>query len=159
MFEIVLGNGQIIIFTLARVDGSSEDDPAQGVSTTSVKDVQLSEVLSINSRYTAAEAYSAEGLQDVALSFAGEQAQTYALYQNTPNPFKGETRIAFELPTAATATITIKDMNGNVVSVINGDYAKGYNSVSVEGLSTTGVMYYTLKSGDFTATKKMILVE
>ena len=99
------------------------------------------------------------GPQDVVLSFAGEQAQTYALYQNTPNPFKGETRIAFELPTEAAATITIKDMNGNVVSVINGDYAKGYNSVSVEGLSTTGVMYYTLKSGDFTATKKMILVE
>jgi hypothetical protein len=45
--------------------------------------------------------------------------------------------------------------------VINGQYAKGYNQVSLKSteLSATGVLTYTLKAADFTATRKMIIVE
>jgi hypothetical protein len=129
------------------------------VSFTALEDVNLSEAVSINSRFTAAEAYAAGELQDVALTFSGSTTANYALYQNTPNPFKGETVIAFELAEAGNAVVTIMDVNGKVVRTINGDFAKGFNNVTVKDINTTGVLYYTLESGDFTATKKMIIIE
>ena len=130
------------------------------MSFTALADVKLSDVVSINSRFTAAEAYGANGeLQDVELTFSGATANTNALYQNTPNPFKGTTMIGFELAQAGQATITIMDVNGKVVRTIQKDGVQGFNNVEVKNINATGVLYYTLESGDFTATKKMIIIE
>ena len=45
--------------------------------------------------------------------------------------------------------------------MVRGDFAQGYNQVILKAneLNATGVLYYTLKSGDFVATKKMIILE
>jgi len=122
----------------------------------------LSEVLNLNSRYTAAEAYKGGEVMNVGLNFnASKSFANYALYQNTPNPFAGETVIGFNLPTAGQATLTIQDVTGRTLKVINGQYAKGYNQVTVKDrdLSTKGVLTYTIKVADFTMTKKMVIVE
>ncbi|MFK7937098.1 MAG: cohesin domain-containing protein, partial [Saprospiraceae bacterium] len=120
----------------------------------------LSEVISVNSAVTAAEAYKANEVLDVALNFGGAtQTAGFELFQNTPNPFNGVTTINFNLPTAASATLTVSDVTGKVLSVINGDYAKGLNQVQFSSNTATGVLYYTLETADFTATKKMIIVE
>jgi len=122
----------------------------------------LSEVLNLNSRYTAAEAYKGGELMNVGLVFnAGKASANYELYQNTPNPFAGETIIGFNLPVAGEATLTIQDVTGRLLKVINGQYAKGYSQVSLKSteLTATGVLTYTLKAADFTATRKMIIVE
>jgi len=122
----------------------------------------LSEVLNLNSRYTAAEAYKGGEVVNVGLNFnASKASANYELYQNTPNPFAGETIIGFNLPAAGAATLTIQDVTGRTLKVINGQYARGYNQVSLKSaeLSATGVLTYTLKAGDFTMTRKMIIVE
>jgi hypothetical protein len=122
----------------------------------------LSEVLNLNSRYTAAEAYKGGEVVNVGLNFnASKASANYELYQNTPNPFAGESIIGFNLPAAGSATLTIQDVTGRTLKVINGQYAKGYNQVSLKSteLSATGVLTYTLKAADFTATRKMIIVE
>ncbi|MCB9081090.1 MAG: T9SS type A sorting domain-containing protein [Lewinellaceae bacterium] len=126
-------------------------------------DGQLSNALNLNSRYTAAEAYKAGEVLNVGLNFTnGVAAATgFELYQNTPNPFQGETMIGFNLPEAAQATITIQDVTGRTLRVIRAQYAKGYNQVSVRSneLPASGVLYYTLEAANFTATKKMVIVE
>jgi len=126
-------------------------------------DAQLSEVLSVGSRYTKAEAYTADAeLFDVKVEFNnGTAVNEFALYQNQPNPFKGETVIGFELPEASTATLTIYDVSGRTLRVIEGDFAKGFNQVTVSRseLSGTGVLYYQLDTPNDSATKKMILVD
>jgi hypothetical protein len=45
--------------------------------------------------------------------------------------------------------------------VIEGEYAKGYNQLELDrtDLQTAGVVYYQLTSGEYSATKKMIVVE
>jgi hypothetical protein len=68
------------------------------------------------------------------------------------------TQIGFNLPEASEVTLTINDVSGRTLKVIRGEFAKGYNIVNVNDLPS-GVMYYTLKSGDFMATKKMIKIE
>jgi hypothetical protein len=122
----------------------------------------LSEVLNLNSRYTAAEAYKGGEVVNVGLNFnASKASANYELYQNTPNPFAGETIIGFNLPAAGAATLTIQDVTGRTLKVINGQYVKGYNQVSLKSweLMAVGVLTYTLKVADFTMTRKMIVVE
>jgi hypothetical protein len=122
----------------------------------------LSEVLNLNSRYTAAEAYKGGEVLNVGLNFnAAKASANYELYQNTPNPFTGETVIGFNLPIEGEATLTIQDVTGRTLKVIKAQYAKGYHQVSLKSkeLTATGVLTYTLKAADYTLTKKMIVVE
>jgi len=69
--------------------------------------------------------------------------------------------IGFEMPQASDATLSVLDVTGKVITTINGNYAKGYNEIelSKSDLGAAGVYYYQLDSGDFTATKKMIIIE
>ena len=127
-------------------------------------DVMLSEVLGVSSELTMAEAYGKDGsLQDVAIEFTDGKVAgaAFELYQNQPNPFKGETLIGFNLPAAADATVTVSDVTGKVLTVIHHDGVKGYNSVVVnaKSLPATGVLSYTVKTGEYTATKKMVITE
>ena len=123
-------------------------------------DAQLSDVLSVGSRFTVAEAYNNnDETLDVAINFGGKVASSadFALYQNTPNPFMGETVIGFNLPEAAKATITVQDVAGRVISTLDGEYAKGYNEVRFNAANLpAGVLSYKLESANFTATKQMV---
>ncbi len=122
----------------------------------------LSEVISISSEYTQAEAYTTNGeMQNVGINFGTTTATAdFALYQNTPNPFKGETTIGFNLPEAAAATITVSDVSGKVIKVVDGDFVQGYNMITLNSDNlANGVLYYQLDTDNFTATKKMIIIE
>jgi len=83
------------------------------------------------------------------------------LFQNDPNPFKDETMIGFNLSDAAKANLTVYNVANKIIYKTDINGVKGYNKVTldVETLGTTGVLYYTLKSGDFSKTMKMIVSE
>jgi Secretion system C-terminal sorting domain len=126
---------------------------------------QLSQMLSTSSRITKAIAFTTEGArQDVSLRFNG-QAGTIAgagfeLFQNTPNPVKNVTNVSFNLPEAAKATVTITNAEGRVVKTVVGNYAKGFNTVTFNRADLqAGVLFYQVTSGEFTAVKKMVVVE
>jgi hypothetical protein len=129
----------------------------------------LSEMMRITSDITETEAYTTVGeeveLLDVALLFGTKPvtsgASEFALYQNEPNPFVDQTIIGFELPSAMPATLKVYDLTGRVVHVVEGDYVQGYNEIVLKykELSSAGAFYYRLDAGDFTASKKMILME
>ncbi|WP_421947073.1 T9SS type A sorting domain-containing protein [Phaeodactylibacter xiamenensis] len=121
-------------------------------------------VLGVSSAVTKAEAYGKDGsFQDVAIEFStGTVAGAgFELYQNQPNPFKGETVIGFNLPEAAQVTITISDVTGKVLKLYRQDGSKGYNHITVKSseLAATGVVQYTVSTGTHSATKHMIIVE
>lgn len=89
------------------------------------------------------------------------QPNEFKLNQNFPNPFNPSTSISFELPSLSIVKLTIYDALGREVStLINeklpaGSYEKNWNAGSL----TSGMYYYTLKAGDFSETKKMMLVK
>ncbi len=134
---------------------------------TATESGSLSEMLHImnTTKLTDAEAYNgSEEMLDVALTFRSGNVATgkdFALFQNEPNPFAGATVIGFTLPEAMDATLTIFDVTGKVIRTIEGSYAAGYNEVKVnrKDLASSGVMYYRLDAKDFTATKKMVIIE
>jgi hypothetical protein len=124
---------------------------------------KLSEVLSIGSSMTPAEAYVANGDMEVSLRFGNNKAATagFELFQNSPNPFNGATVIGFNLPVASSAKISVYDASGKMVKVINGDYARGINTVILNksDLNVSGVLYYQIDTPTHTATKKMVILE
>jgi hypothetical protein len=124
---------------------------------------QLSELITITSRITRAEAYStADELLDVAMSFTNQAiAARFEVCQNTPNPFDSETKIAYNLPEHAVVTVTIQDVTGKTLKVLNQDGQKGYNSVILDAkaLGLTGLLYYTVETDKNSITKKMIVMD
>ena len=126
------------------------------------EDVQLSNALVINSKVTAAEAVTAEfQAANVALAFNGATANTFAVYQNTPNPFSAETVIGFNAIEAGNATVTFTSVEGKVLAVRTVEAAKGYNAITVNAteIAAAGVVYYTVETANNTATNKMVIVK
>ncbi|HLF64062.1 MAG TPA: T9SS type A sorting domain-containing protein, partial [Saprospiraceae bacterium] len=149
-----------------KVSPVSTSDVLFTLTFTATESGDLSQMLGINNntKLTEAEAYNGtEEILDVTLSFRNGVAagKEYALFQNEPNPFEGSTVIGFTLPEAMDATVTVYDVTGKVVRVIEGSYAQGYNEIKVnrKDLAVTGVMYYRLDASDFTATKKMVVID
>jgi hypothetical protein len=144
-------------------NGTAANGNMFGLVFRATQDSKLSEALSVTSRHMNAEAYNNAGeAMNVALNFnSGVVAEAaFELRQNMPNPFKGETMIGFNLAEASSATLTINDVTGRVLKVVRGDFAKGANQISLNSkdLPASGVLYYTLTAGEYTATKKMIIL-
>jgi hypothetical protein len=120
--------------------------------------------LALSSTVTAAEAYDVDFRKmPVKLSQRTKDnvATTYELKQNVPNPFNESSQISFLLPESAFAKLTITDVAGKVIKVIEKAFDKGENHVLINKaeLGATGILIYKLESGSFTDTKKMILLE
>jgi len=125
---------------------------------------KLSEVLSLNNRGLAPEAYdTADEIYDLALNFNQTTpiAESVELFQNQPNPFGEQTTIQFTLPSPQKAMLTIYDVNGKVVKQYGGEYGKGKHQVLIEkaDLPTAGLMYYALETANDKIIKKMILLD
>ncbi len=84
----------------------------------------------------------------------------YFLAQNYPNPFNPATTISFTLPVRSRVTLTVYDILGKEVAVLaNGDMLPGtYNAVFNAQQCASGVYLYRLTTGNFTETKKMLLL-
>jgi hypothetical protein len=86
----------------------------------------LSEMINLNSKETQAEAYNtSDDIKDLKLSFRGaENGAEFALYQNEPNPFKGNTVIGYDVPQSGSVTLTVFDVTGKILVVKNQDAVK-----------------------------------
>jgi hypothetical protein len=85
----------------------------------------------------------------------------FMLSQNGPNPFHPTTTIRFSVAESGVATLIIYDVLGHVAAVpFNGAATPGQEyTVRVDGSRLrSGVYWYRLKSGNRTATKKMVLL-
>jgi len=87
-----------------------------------------------------------------------QTGQGFALYQNEPNPWSGSTLIRFELPEAGKARLTLFDLTGSIVLVVEREFSAGENTIEItEGdMPATGILYYRLESGSYAAAKKML---
>ncbi|MEW6686414.1 MAG: FlgD immunoglobulin-like domain containing protein [Candidatus Edwardsbacteria bacterium] len=94
------------------------------------------------------------------------------LYQNQPNPFSSQTAIRYSLPamsheprTTSHTTLKVYNIADQLVkTLVNEPQEPGYYAVRWDGKDengkpvASGVYFYRLQAGDFSATKKMILL-
>ncbi len=109
-----------------------------------------------------------ENLQNLLALLVPEET---VLLRNYPNPFNPETWIPYQLATPAEVVLTIYDMNGQLVRRLAvGHQAAGmyqsrsraiyWNGRNQLGESVaSGLYFYTLMAGEFTATRRMVILK
>ena len=91
---------------------------------------------------------------------------TFELEQNHPNPFNPGTKISWQSPVSGWQTLKVYDILGNEVATLVDEYREAgsyeieFNAVETNhGVSLpSGVYFYQLRVGDYSETKKMILM-
>jgi Secretion system C-terminal sorting domain len=85
----------------------------------------------------------------------------YFLSQNYPNPFNPSTTIEFSIPERSHVSLKVYDVLGNeVATLVNGWMESTNHQVTFDGSRlASGIYYYTLTTGNFTSTKKLILLK
>ncbi len=91
------------------------------------------------------------------------------MHANYPNPFNPETWIPYQLAAPAEVTLTMYDMHGGVVRRLEmghqaaGMYQSRSHALYWDGRNergesvASGLYFYTLRAGDFTGTRKMLI--
>ncbi|MCM2272231.1 MAG: T9SS type A sorting domain-containing protein [candidate division Zixibacteria bacterium] len=91
---------------------------------------------------------------------------SFYLSQNYPNPFNPSTEIRFSLPRRSAIRLTVFNLLGQEVTTLtDGEYAAGEYRVRWNGQDTSGesvasgIYFYRLEAGEFSRTRKMVLLK
>jgi len=100
--------------------------------------------------------YSVVGVNDKT-----ETANSYLLEQNYPNPFNPETTIGYSIPNSGHVTLSVYNTLGQIVTTLvnsyenAGSYKVKFNAKDL----TSGIYFYRINCGSFSASKKLIIVK
>lgn len=85
----------------------------------------------------------------------------YELAQNTPNPFNPATNIRYIVPEAGAVTLYVYDVKGSLVEKLVEGYQEAdiYNISFNGGKYSSGIYFYRLQVGEYTALRKMVLLK
>ena len=85
----------------------------------------------------------------------------FVLHQNYPNPFNPLTTFSFSIPERTFVSLKIFDLLGNEVAFIvseelkEGNYTRLWDAKDI----SSGIYFYHLKAGDYSQTKKLVLIK
>ncbi len=87
--------------------------------------------------------------------------KTYALSQNYPNPFNPTTKIDYQLPKSGYVSLRVYDVLGNeVATLVDGQKEAGSYTVGLNaGNLSSGTYFYKLQAGEYSTTKKLVLLK
>lgn len=87
--------------------------------------------------------------------------QKHELCQNFPNPFNPNTKIKFQLPHGGFVSFTIYGIQGSeIITLLNEQLKPGTYEVEWDAANyPSGVYFYNLTAGDYSETKKMMLIK
>ena len=112
-----------------------------------------------------------QGIENLKALLASLIPEETALHRNYPNPFNPETWIPYQLAESAEVTLTIYDINGQLVRRLAvghqaaGMYQNRSRAVYWDGRNllgesvASGLYFYTLTASEFTATRKMLILK
>ena len=112
-----------------------------------------------------------QGIENLESLLASLIPEETALLRNYPNPFNPETWIPYQLAESAEVTLTIYDMNGQLVRRLEvghqtvGMYRSRSRVVYWDGRNqlgefvASGLYFYTLTAGEFSATRRMLILK
>ena len=85
----------------------------------------------------------------------------YSLYQNYPNPFNPVTHFEFWIANFGFASIKIYDVLGNEVkTLVKHDLHPGIYEIEWDASNyPSGIYFYTLSAGEFSETRKAVLIK
>ena len=112
-----------------------------------------------------------QGIANLQHLLASLMPEKTALHRNYPNPFNPETWIPYQLATPAEVALTIYDMNGQIVRHLAvghqaaGMYQSRSRAIYWDGRNqfgesvASGLYFYTLTAGEFSGTRRMVILK
>jgi len=96
-----------------------------------------------------------------ALSAGNMIPDKYTLSQSYPNPFNPTTTIKYGLPEESDVRISVYDISGNLIETLISEHqSAGYHTTTWNASNMpTGVYFYKIRAGSFSAVKKCILLK
>jgi glucose/arabinose dehydrogenase len=90
----------------------------------------------------------------------GPVPREYSLAQNYPNPFNPATMIHYSLPFTGFVTLKVYNLIGEeAATLVNGFQEAGYKRAAWDAANfPSGIYFYRLTSGSFSASRKMLVV-
>jgi hypothetical protein len=94
-------------------------------------------------------------------SVSNEIPKQFSLSQNYPNPFNPVTSIEFRLPDRGSVKLRVYDVMGKEIqTLVKGEMNPGVYKTEWNAANySSGVYFYTLVSGNFTETRKMVIAK
>lgn len=85
----------------------------------------------------------------------------YELNQNYPNPFNPVTKIKYQIAKTSDVSLKIYDISGREVqTLVNDNVSAGTHEAIFDGTKlSSGTYFYRIQTGEFTETKKMMLIK
>jgi hypothetical protein len=114
-----------------------------------------------NSDYIGIDALSITRSSAVSISNLSQASGLYSLEENYPNPFNPSTTFTFSIPEASFVKLAVYDVQGREMEVLVNGYTKSGSykvNFNASGLPS-GVYFYRIESGKYSASKKMLLVK
>ncbi len=93
-------------------------------------------------------------------SISSEIPGRFILHQNYPNPFNPVTKIKFELPKSSVFELNVYDILGRKVYTAYYNKPAGTYEFDFDASGfASGIYFYSVKAGEYSDTKKMIIVK
>jgi hypothetical protein len=166
----VIKNGQISSTTLCRFSQAAYSLNTSNISGTNLKiritaSTNIKNPIAIPVNDYATEKITSMGLakssmKELALNRLGIVTD-YEIDQNFPNPFNPATTISYQIPKDGRVTIKIFDVIGREVTTLVDEFKQsGRYSVKFDASHlSSGIYFYSIKSGSYNAVKKMSLIK
>ncbi|KAB2925598.1 MAG: T9SS type A sorting domain-containing protein [Bacteroidetes bacterium] len=105
--------------------------------------------------------YTWTGTGPSAVGESGTSVSSFDLQQNYPNPFNPSTQIRFSLASGGYTTLKVYDVLGRVVAtLVDGFQPAGTQTLTFNAAHlSSGLYFYKVESGSFSAVKKMMFVK
>jgi len=134
------------------------------INVTSNTATSVATELQVNDELVNSEVYAGKDQLDIFnadIQMVSDNPITDVLFQNRPNPFKETTTVGFFLANDGQAKLSIFDVSGKLIHLVEGTYAAGFNQIelSASDLAAEGVVFYQLDTDTFTASRRMIIVK
>ncbi len=151
-------NGMRIMFDIVLHDNDSPNDVGGGNLTWSPNNTDLA--------YLDQHEWTNTWIGDTTMTGIADRISnpilgSYSLEQNYPNPFNPTTKIAYNLGQNTLVNVKVFNILGKeIVTLVNEKQVAGLHTIDFNAVQlSTGVYFYQIQAGDFTQTKKMLLVK
>ncbi len=155
---------------LSSISGLSKEGINYSVNTSGIGNKAVKLRLTINTKlnfnYSLIDKYASNSvirkanIKEIEIKLT-EKINGYNLAQNYPNPFNPSTIIDYQIPNDGKVTIKVFDMLGKeIITLVDEFKTKGKYSTSFNGEKlASGLYFYEIKSGEFSESRKMVLVK
>ena len=164
---VIVDNELKMSYANAIGDYAQANDVLYTLVVRATSDGLLSDMIAINDKSLNAESYIGTDLKvgSVEIEWRDDEVvvpvELLVVGSASPNPWRSQSEINFEIPRSGTVSLIVRDGNGRILHTKSNDFSAGKQSFTItnDDVKVTGLLLYELKFEEQVVNKKMIRIE